>query len=135
MCGKRLGWSHTQWDSSKCTRTVVVNRILAGGTSEIRKFHPRHIIQATGHSAKKNQPTIAGQDSFTGLLYHPSKFPGAQSSSAEKRAVVVRSWNPAPRHCTRLHREGIRHHRYAAFHHARRLVQVNYRYYATRDIL
>lgn len=86
---------HTHWDSTKNTWTVVVNRIRSDGTSEIRKFHPRHIIQATGHSGKKNQPTIKGQESFTGLLCHSSEFPGAQNNSTGKKAVVVGSCNSA----------------------------------------
>ncbi|RFU73221.1 fad dependent oxidoreductase [Trichoderma arundinaceum] len=93
-------WTNTQlvrtkWDATKRTWTVVVNRLRADGTSQIRTFRPRHIIQATGHSGKKNQPTIKGQDIFTGLLCHSSEFPGAQINSAGKKAVVVGSCNSA----------------------------------------
>lgn len=86
---------HTNWDPVKGSWTVVLNHIRADGTSDIKKFHPRHIIQATGHSGKKNQPTIKGQEVFDGVLCHSSEFGGAKENSRGKKAIVVGSCNSA----------------------------------------
>lgn len=87
---------YTKWDDQDKTWTVIVNRTRADGTSEIRTFHPRHVIQATGHSGKKNQPEMDGIETFQGdRLCHSSEFPGAQENSKGKKAVVVGSCNSA----------------------------------------
>ncbi|KAF4122846.1 Flavin-binding monooxygenase-like [Geosmithia morbida] len=87
---------HTQYNETKGNWTVVVNRVLADGSSDVRTFHPRHVIQATGHSGKKNQPDIKGADGFKGhLLCHSSEFPGARANTKGQRAVVVGSCNSA----------------------------------------
>ena len=86
---------YTKWEESTKTWTVIVNRKHADGTSEIRTFHPRHLIQATGHSGKKNQPNVKGAETFKGRLCHSSEFPGAQKNSKGKKAIVVGSCNSA----------------------------------------
>ncbi|TGJ81095.1 hypothetical protein E0Z10_g7653 [Xylaria hypoxylon] len=87
---------HTKWDESKMVWTVIVNRRREDGTSDIRTFHPRHLIQATGHSGKKNQPTMKGTENFKGdRLCHSSEFPGATENSQGKKAIVVGSCNSA----------------------------------------
>jgi cation diffusion facilitator CzcD-associated flavoprotein CzcO len=49
---------------------------------------------ATGHSGKKNMPSIPGMDSFVGdLLCHSSDFPGARVNTNGKKAVVVGACN------------------------------------------
>ncbi|CAI4214950.1 unnamed protein product [Parascedosporium putredinis] len=50
---------HTRWDDETGLWTVIVHRRREDGTSEVRTFHPRHVIQATGHSGKKNMPEKA----------------------------------------------------------------------------
>ncbi|KAK8100867.1 FAD/NAD(P)-binding domain-containing protein [Apiospora kogelbergensis] len=90
-------WTKTEmtsatWDDAKKHWTVTVERQM-GDTKETRTFHPRHVIQATGHSGKKNFPTIKGMESFRGRLCHSSEFPGANPGSEGKRAVVVGSCN------------------------------------------
>ncbi|KAK7935700.1 FAD/NAD(P)-binding domain-containing protein [Apiospora marii] len=90
-------WTQTNmtsatWDAAKKHWTVTVERQI-GDKTETRTFHPRHIIQATGHSGKKNFPTIKGMESFGGNLCHSSEFPGASPKSGGKRAVVVGSCN------------------------------------------
>jgi hypothetical protein len=73
-----------------------VKRNKSDGTSETRTFHPRHVIQATGHSGKKNMPTMKGVETFAGdRLCHSSDFPGAQENSKGKKAIVVGSCNSA----------------------------------------
>lgn len=63
---------------------------------EKRTFHPRHVIQATGHSGEKNMPTFQGLEDFKGdVLCHSSEFPGARENSQGKKAVVVGSCNSA----------------------------------------
>lgn len=94
-------WTSTElvsakWEEDKKAWTVVVNRKLADGTSNVRTFHPRHLIQATGHSGKKNQPDVKGYDTFKGdRICHSSEFPGAQENSQGKKAIVVGSCNSA----------------------------------------
>ncbi|KAK6834586.1 hypothetical protein PG987_009280 [Apiospora arundinis] len=90
-------WTQTNmtsatWDDAKKHWTVTVER-QTGDKKETRTFHPRHIIQATGHSGKKNFPTIKGMENFSGRLCHSSEFPGATPNSQGKRAVVVGSCN------------------------------------------
>ena len=86
----------TKWNAEEQRWTVVVNRTKADGISETRTFHPRHVVQATGHSGKKNMPSMTGVESFAGdRLCHSSEFPGAQSNSKGKKAIVVGSCNSA----------------------------------------
>jgi thioredoxin reductase len=87
---------HTAWEADQQRWTVTVKRNKTDGTSETRSFHPRHVIQATGHSGKKNMPTMKGVESFAGdRLCHSSDFPGAQENSKGKKAIVVGSCNSA----------------------------------------
>jgi cation diffusion facilitator CzcD-associated flavoprotein CzcO len=84
----------SSWDETKKQWTVTVKRTKAGGTSETRTFHPKHIIQCTGHSGKKNYPTIKGMENFKGdVLCHSSEFKGAQPNGKGRKAVVVGSCN------------------------------------------
>jgi thioredoxin reductase len=78
------------WDESKKEWTVQVERRKPDSSIEKRTLHPRHIIQATGHSGKKNMPEIKGMDSFKGdRLCHSSEHPGANVESKGKKAIVV----------------------------------------------
>jgi cation diffusion facilitator CzcD-associated flavoprotein CzcO len=80
----------TSWDESKKQWTVEVERRKPDGSVEKRTLHPRHIVQATGHSGKKNMPDIKGMDAFKGTrLCHSSEHPGANPASKGKKAVVV----------------------------------------------
>ncbi|TQS32672.1 hypothetical protein Golomagni_07009, partial [Golovinomyces magnicellulatus] len=82
--------AHSSWDEAKQQWTVVVHRKKADGTSEVRTFHPRHVIQATGHSGKAYMPDIKGIKEFEGhLLCHSSEFPGARPKGKGKKAIVV----------------------------------------------
>ncbi|KAH8892589.1 FAD/NAD(P)-binding domain-containing protein [Thozetella sp. PMI_491] len=82
------------WDEQQRRWTVQLEREV-GGVKEVRTLHPRHIIQATGHSGKKNMPTLDGLHSFRGRICHSSEFPGATPGSTGKRAVVIGSCNSA----------------------------------------
>lgn len=78
------------WDEGKQQWTVEVERRKADGSVEKRTLHPGHVIQATGHSGKKNMPDMKGIDSFKGTrLCHSSEHPGANPFSKGKKAVVV----------------------------------------------
>lgn len=80
----------TSWDEAKKEWTVTLERKKPDGTVETRTLHPKHIVQATGHSGKKNFPTMKGMDSFKGdRLCHSSEFSGAYPNSKGKKAVVV----------------------------------------------
>jgi len=84
----------SSWDESKKLWSVTVERKKTDGTVETRTLHPRHIIQATGHSGKKNFPSIKGMNTFKGdRLCHSSEFPGASAGSQGKKAIVVGSCN------------------------------------------
>jgi thioredoxin reductase len=78
------------WDEGKKQWTVEVEHRKSDGSVEKRTLHPRHVIQATGHSGKKNMPDIKGMDSFKGTrLCHSSEHPGANPISKGKKAIVV----------------------------------------------
>jgi cation diffusion facilitator CzcD-associated flavoprotein CzcO len=80
----------TSWNEEKKQWTVELERKNADGTTKSRTLHPHHIIQATGHSGKKNFPTMQGMNDFKGdRLCHSSEFAGAKPNSQGKKAVVV----------------------------------------------
>lgn len=84
----------SSWDESSKLWSVTVERRNSDGAVETRTLHPRHIIQATGHSGKKNFPSVKGMDAFKGdRLCHSSEFLGASSDSQGKKAIVVGSCN------------------------------------------
>ncbi|OJJ07342.1 hypothetical protein ASPVEDRAFT_177891 [Aspergillus versicolor CBS 583.65] len=84
---KAPSWDGTQW-------SVVLERRNADNTVSTRTVHPRHIIQATGHSGEKYIPPLAGLDSFKGdRICHSSDFKGALHANKGKKAVVIGSCN------------------------------------------
>ncbi|CAK7205470.1 hypothetical protein SEUCBS139899_008245 [Sporothrix eucalyptigena] len=98
-------WTRTEiktleYDAAFKRYTVTLEKTdVLTGAVETRTFHPKHVVQATGHSGKKNMPSVPGVDSFQGeLLCHSSEFPGAKPPAAGqeskvRRAVVVGSCN------------------------------------------
>lgn len=92
-------WTKTElasssWNEAKKEWTVELARKKEDGSTETRTLHPRHVIQATGHSGKKNAPTFKGMENFKGArICHSSEFPGADPASAGKKAVVIGSCN------------------------------------------
>ncbi|RMZ76991.1 hypothetical protein DV738_g4629, partial [Chaetothyriales sp. CBS 135597] len=88
-------WTQTtitksSWDQSTAQWTVTVERTKADGSKESRTLSPKHIIQATGHSGKKNFPQVLGIEDFKGdRLCHSSEFSGAKADGKGKKAVVV----------------------------------------------
>ncbi|KAL4960112.1 flavin-containing monooxygenase, partial [Aspergillus stella-maris] len=90
-------WTRTtlkepKWDGKRWTVTLETRG--ADGTVSTKTVHPRHIIQATGHSGEKYVPPLAGLDSFKGdRLCHSSDFKGALHEHKGKKAVVVGSCN------------------------------------------
>ncbi|EAL86271.1 hypothetical protein KXX16_001318 [Aspergillus fumigatus] len=88
--------SHCEWDEQTTTWTVSLSQKQSDGTCQVRTFHPRHIIQATGHSGKMKMPYIPGMENFQGKrLCHSSQFPGAEKNGSGKKAIVVGSCNSA----------------------------------------
>ncbi|KAI9054438.1 hypothetical protein LZ554_001600 [Drepanopeziza brunnea f. sp. 'monogermtubi'] len=81
----------SKWDASKKQWSVLVEREKQPGIMETRVIHPKHIIQATGHSGEKNFPShIPGISDFKGdRLCHSSEFTGAKLSGIGKKAIVV----------------------------------------------
>jgi hypothetical protein len=92
-------WTRTElksssWDESTKKWTVVLERKKEDGSTETRTLHPHHVIQATGHSGKKNAPTFKGMENFKGdRICHSSEFPGANPDSSGKKAIVIGSCN------------------------------------------
>lgn len=88
-------WTQTnltsaKWDGSKRQWTVELDRKKPDGTTEHRTLHPRHVIQATGHSGEMNIPCVKGMNDFQGdRLCHSSQFRGANPNSEGKKAIVV----------------------------------------------
>lgn len=87
----RTSIKSSSWDASKSQWTVELERTKPDGTTEIRTLHPRHIIQATGHSGEKNFPShIPGISDFKGdRLCHSSEFSGAKMNGKGKKAIIV----------------------------------------------
>lgn len=89
----RTNLNSATWDERLRRWTVVLSRqISESGTVEVRTLHPRHIVQATGHSGEPSLPSIKGMESFAGdRLCHSSEFLGAKelSPNVKKRAIVV----------------------------------------------
>lgn len=84
----------SSWSDEKQQWTLVLERTMPDSTVQTRTLHPRHVIQATGHSGKKSQPTFPGQETFQGdRLCHSSEFSGANPDSKGKKAVVIGSCN------------------------------------------
>lgn len=68
---------------------MSLERKKADGTVEKRTLHPRHVVQATGHSGEMNMPKIKGMDRFKGELCHSSQFKDPKTNSEGKKALVV----------------------------------------------
>lgn len=86
----RSTMTSSKWSDSEQKWTVEIERTLPDGSKQTRTFHPHHVIQATGHSGKKNFPSIPGMDKFAGSrLCHSSEFKGAKPNSQGKKAIVV----------------------------------------------
>lgn len=92
-------WTRTEvksssWNEGTKEWTVVLEQKKDDGTTETRTLHPRHVIQATGHSGKKNAPVFKGMENFKGdRICHSSEFPGAKPESKGKKAIVIGSCN------------------------------------------
>lgn len=84
------------WSDEAHHWTVTLSR-KSPTEVETRVLHPRHIIQATGHSGEKNFPSIKGIENFKGdRLVHSSQFSGAARDGGHgKKAVIVGSCNSA----------------------------------------
>ncbi|KAL8670751.1 MAG: hypothetical protein Q9168_004730 [Polycauliona sp. 1 TL-2023] len=80
----------SSWDEGKRQWSLTLNRLI-DGRSETRTLHPRHVIQATGHSGEPYFPShIKGLESFKGdRLVHSSQFTGPQPDAKGKKAVIV----------------------------------------------
>ncbi|KAI0444291.1 hypothetical protein F4803DRAFT_261597 [Xylaria telfairii] len=94
-------WTKTElessvWDDAKKQWTVVLKRKHGDGSTETRTLYPKHIIQCTGHSGKKNYPEFKGMENFKGdVLCHSSDFHGAKKNTNGRKAVVIGSCNSA----------------------------------------
>ncbi|KAL8759440.1 MAG: hypothetical protein Q9199_000745 [Rusavskia elegans] len=80
----------SDWDESKRQWSLTLKR-QTDGRNETRTLHPRHVIQATGHSGEPYFPShIKGLDSFKGdRLVHSSQFTGPDPDAKGKKAVIV----------------------------------------------
>lgn len=84
----------SSWNEQTKQWTVELQRQREDGSTEKVTVLSRHIIQATGHSGKKNIPEFKGASTFQGNLYcHSADFRGADANSRGKKAVVVGSCN------------------------------------------
>ncbi|RYP80163.1 hypothetical protein DL770_006358 [Monosporascus sp. CRB-9-2] len=94
-------WNNTtlessSWNDSKKEWTVVLKRRHRDGREETCVMHPKHIVQSTGHSGKKNYPQFKGMENFMGdVLCHSSEFNGAKKDAKGRKAVVIGSCNSA----------------------------------------
>ena len=96
----------TYWTRSTCKRaaydegtgewTVVVDR---DGTEVV--LRPKHLVLATGMSAKPNLPSFPGMERFRGDQHHSSQHSGPDAYRG-KKAVVIGSNNSAHDICAAL---------------------------------
>lgn len=87
---------YSSWDEKKKRWDVVLQRKKKDGVVDVRMIHPYHIIQATGHSGKRNYPQFKGMETFEGdVLCHSSEFKGAKKNGRGKKAVVIGACNSA----------------------------------------
>ncbi len=77
------------WDEAAKEWVLTVDR---DGAEVV--LRPKHLVLATGMSAKPNLPDFPGMDRFRGDQHHSSQHPGPDSW-AGKRAVIVGSNNSA----------------------------------------
>ncbi|KAI1482845.1 FAD/NAD(P)-binding domain-containing protein [Daldinia eschscholtzii] len=98
---------YSSWDEKKKEWVAVVKRKKKDGTVEVRVLHPKHIVQCTGHSGKKNLPQFKGMESFKGdVLCHSSEFKGAKQNAKGKKAVVIGACNSALDICQDFYENG-----------------------------
>ncbi len=88
------------WDDGKKAWTVVLKRRHKDGRIETRTLRPKHLIQATGHSGKRNFPEFPGAGRFEGdVLCHSSDFKGARRddgvAAGARKAVIIGACNSA----------------------------------------
>jgi putative flavoprotein involved in K+ transport len=92
----RTSCKHASFDETSKEWTVVVDRDGAEVT-----LKPKHLVLATGMSAKANMPTYTGMTLFKGDQHHSSRHPGPDAYKG-KRAVVIGSNNSAHDICAAL---------------------------------
>ncbi|KAI8961397.1 FAD/NAD(P)-binding domain-containing protein [Daldinia sp. FL1419] len=98
---------YSSWDDKKKEWVAVVKRQKKDGTIEVRVLHPKHIVQCTGHSGKKNTPSFKGMENFKGdVLCHSSEFKGAKTNAKGRKAVVIGACNSALDICHDLQENG-----------------------------
>ena len=88
----------SSYDEASHKWTVKLDRKSpVDGTTQSRTLHPKHVIQATGHSGKANFPShIKGLSNFKGdRLCHSSEFTGAKQlkgasgGDGKKKKVII----------------------------------------------
>ncbi|KAL8920153.1 MAG: hypothetical protein Q9208_006399 [Pyrenodesmia sp. 3 TL-2023] len=84
------------WDESKRQWTLNLEREV-DGRKESRTVHPRHVIQATGHTGEPYFPShINGLGDFKGdRLVHSAQFTGPEPKAKGTKAVIVGCCNSA----------------------------------------
>ncbi len=93
------------YDEAAQEWTVNVERVKEDGSTEKVTLKPKHLVMATGMSAKPNIPEIKGSESFQGELSHSSAFKGTDNYEG-KKAVVLGSNNSAHDICAALWENG-----------------------------
>ena len=90
-------WTHSEliggsYDEATQTWSVDVRRSNEEGEGEIRTFHPRHVIMASGVSGIAQIPEIPTLDAFSGTVLHSSQYHDGEDWSG-KKVVVIGSGN------------------------------------------
>ncbi|KAL2255792.1 hypothetical protein VTK26DRAFT_2706 [Humicola hyalothermophila] len=95
-------WTHCvlrrpSWDENRKNWTVTIVRVGNGyETLEERTFRVSHIIIATGHSGMPNMPPVSRVIGAEPEVFcHSRDFPGARSTSTNRKAIVVGACNSA----------------------------------------
>ena len=98
-------WSRTTATSADYDETKQQWRVVVERDGKPTVLRPKHLVFATGMSAKPNKPKFAGMEKFKGAQHHSSAHPGPDGYKG-KKAVVIGSNNSAHDICAALFEAG-----------------------------
>ena len=98
-------WTRTEAKSARFDAASQEWIVVVDRDGEEVTLRPKHVVFATGMSAKANMPKFPGMDRFKGEQQHSSQHPGPDAYKG-KKVVVVGSNNSAHDICAALWEAG-----------------------------
>ena len=99
-------WASTECESASYDEAAGEWTVVVTRDGKRITLKPKHLVLATGMSAKANTPRIKGMDVFKGDQHHSSRHPGPDAYVG-KKAVVIGSNNSAHDICAALWEAGV----------------------------